>query len=76
MTWIPHKKNAFVRDGMSRILNDKTTIDVTANHINGILYKVHSLLMFGSCSLNLYGITCGRLDTSNMIRGCGWGGFY
>lgn len=41
---------------------DKETVDATTNRINGLLYKVRSLRMTGSCALNLCGIACGRLD--------------
>ncbi|XP_057871247.1 inositol monophosphatase 3 isoform X2 [Cryptomeria japonica] len=41
---------------------DKTTVDATTDRINGLLYKVRSLRMTGSCALNLCGIACGRLD--------------
>eukprot|EP01018_Ginkgo_biloba_P029874 Gb_06984 [translate_table: standard] len=41
---------------------DKETVDVTTSRINGLLFKVRSLRMTGSCALNLCGVACGRLD--------------
>ncbi|XP_043688747.1 inositol-phosphate phosphatase isoform X1 [Telopea speciosissima] len=41
---------------------DKSTVDVTTNRINSLLFKVRSLRMSGSCALNLCGIACGRID--------------
>ncbi|KAH9315402.1 hypothetical protein KI387_024029, partial [Taxus chinensis] len=44
------------------VVRDKETVDVTTDRINGLLFKVRSLRMTGSCALNLCGIACGRLD--------------
>ncbi|KAL2473499.1 Inositol-phosphate phosphatase [Forsythia ovata] len=41
---------------------DKSTLDVSTNRINSLLFKVRSLRMSGSCALNLCGVACGRLD--------------
>ncbi|OMO76932.1 Inositol monophosphatase [Corchorus capsularis] len=50
---------------------DKFTVDATTNRINGLLFKVRSLRMSGSCALNLCGIACGRLD---LFYELGYGG--
>ncbi|GAV65236.1 Inositol_P domain-containing protein [Cephalotus follicularis] len=50
---------------------DKSTVDVTTNRINSLLFKVRSLRMSGSCALNLCGIACGRLD---LFYETGYGG--
>uniref|UniRef100_A0A0C9QN68 Inositol-1-monophosphatase n=1 Tax=Wollemia nobilis TaxID=56998 RepID=A0A0C9QN68_9CONI len=44
------------------VVRDKETVDATTNRINGLLFKVRSLRMTGSCALNLCGIACGRID--------------
>nr|O49071.1 RecName: Full=Inositol monophosphatase; Short=IMP; Short=IMPase; AltName: Full=Inositol-1(or 4)-monophosphatase [Mesembryanthemum crystallinum]AAB92418.1 inositol monophosphatase [Mesembryanthemum crystallinum] len=41
---------------------DKSTVDATTNRINGLLFKVRSIRMAGSCALDLCGIACGRAD--------------
>ncbi|XP_028110559.1 inositol-phosphate phosphatase-like isoform X3 [Camellia sinensis] len=41
---------------------DKLTLDATTNRINGLLFKVRSLRMCGSCALDLCGVACGRID--------------
>jgi inositol-phosphate phosphatase/L-galactose 1-phosphate phosphatase len=50
---------------------DKLTVDVTTDHINGLLFKVRSLRMTGSCALNLCGVANGRLD---LFYELGYGG--
>nr|ABK21074.1 unknown [Picea sitchensis] len=50
---------------------DKETVDITTNRINGLLFKVRSLRMSGSCALNLCGVACGRLDITYEL---GFGG--
>lgn len=50
---------------------DKLTVDVVADRINGLLFKVRSLRMTGSCALNLCGVANGRLD---LFYELGYGG--
>lgn len=50
---------------------DKMTVDVITDRISGLLFKVRSLRMTGSCALNLCGVASGWLD---LFYELGYGG--
>ncbi|KAL3680703.1 hypothetical protein R1sor_023659 [Riccia sorocarpa] len=41
---------------------DISSVDSVTKRLNGLLYRVRSLRMSGSCAMSLCGVACGRLD--------------
>lgn len=52
---------------------DKATVDANTDRFKGLLFKVRSVRMTGSCALNLCGVACGRLD---LFYHLGYGGLW
>jgi len=52
---------------------DKPTVDANTDRLKGLLFKVRSVRMTGSCALNLCGVASGRLD---LFYSLGYGGIW